>query len=80
MKILFYGRLAEAIASELEVDAAPDCSIGDLRERLIAAHPEAQEPLRSKRARACVGDAIVDDSYRIQPADRVEFLPAVSGG
>lgn len=80
MKVLFYGRLAETIGAELEVDAPPGCSVGDLRDRLVAEHPEAEQPLRSRRARACIGDAMVHDSYVLQAADRLEFLPPVSGG
>ena len=80
MKVLFYGRLAEAIGPELEIDAHPGCSVGELRERLIVEHPQAERPLRSRRALACVGDSLVRDSYVLQAADRVEFLPPVSGG
>lgn len=80
MKVLFHGRLAETIGPELEVETPPGCSVGELRDRLVAQHPEAEQPLRSRRARACVGDALVRDTYVPQAADRVEFLPPVSGG
>ena len=80
MKVLFYGRLAEAIGPELEIDAPPGCSVAELREKLIAEHPQAEQPLRSRRALACVGDALVRDTYVLKAADRVEFLPPVSGG
>ena len=80
MKVLFYGRLAELIGPELEVDAPPGCSVSELRDRLVAEHPEAESPLRSKRARACVGDSVVRDDHILDAADRIEFLPPVSGG
>ena len=80
MRILFHGRLAEAIGRELDLDAAPGCSVAEVRERLIAQHPEAEQPLCSRRARTCVGDAIVHDKYVVQAFDTVEFLPPVSGG
>jgi molybdopterin converting factor small subunit len=80
VKVLFYGRLAETIGPELEIETPPGCSVEQLRERLIAAHPEAEQPLRSKRARACVGDALVPENHVLGTADRVEFLPPVSGG
>lgn len=80
MKVLFYGRLAEAIGPELEIDAPPGCSVAELRDRLVAEHPQAEQPLRSRKALACVGDALVRDSYVLKAADRVEFLPPVSGG
>ena len=80
MKVLFYGRLAEMIAPELEIEDVPGCSIEQLRERLIAEFPNAEQPIRNKRARACVGDSIVHDDYVIRTGDKVEFLPPVSGG
>ncbi len=80
MKVLFYGRLADAIGPELEIDAPPGCSLAELRERLIAEHPQAGEPLRARRALACVGDSLVRDTYILRAADRIEFLPPVSGG
>ena len=80
MKILFHGRLAEAIGRAIDLDAAPGCSVAELRERLIAEHPEAEQPLRSRSARTCVGDAMVHDNYVLQASDTIEFLPPVSGG
>ena len=80
MKVLFYGRLAETIGRDLEIDAPPGCSVAELRDRLIAEHPEAEQPLRSRRALACVGDALVRDTYLLKAGDRIEFLPPVSGG
>jgi molybdopterin converting factor small subunit len=80
VKVLFYGRLAEMIGPELEIDAPLESSIGQLRERLVTRYPEAGQPLRSRRALACVGDTMVRDDYVIREGDRVEFLPPVSGG
>ena len=80
MKVLFYGRLAEAIGPELEVDERPGSSVGELRDRLVAKHPEIESVLRNKRARACVGRTLVHDDYVPGPSDTVEFLPPVSGG
>ena len=80
MKVLFHGRLADTIGPELEIDAPPGCSIAELRDRLIAAHPDAEQPLRSRRALAFVGDALVGDTHVVNISDTVEFLPPVSGG
>lgn len=80
MKVLFYGRLATTIAPELEVDAPSGSSVEQLRERLIADYPDAGPTLSNRRARACIGDSLVTDDYVLGPADRVEFLPPVSGG
>jgi len=80
VKILFYGRLADAIGRELEVKASDGCTVAELRQTLAASHPEAAETLASRRARACVGDFVVAEDYVLAAADQVEFLPPVSGG
>lgn len=80
MKVFFFGRLADAIGRELEVEMPVGSSIGQLRERLIADHPDAEQPLRSIRSRACVDDVLVPETFLLAVADRVEFLPPVSGG
>lgn len=80
MKVLFYGRLAEAIGPELQAGAMPGCSVAELRDRLIAEHPEIGDVLRNRRALTCVADRIVRDDYRLAADDTLEFLPPVSGG
>jgi sulfur-carrier protein len=80
VKVLFYGRLAEAIGPELEMEAPTGCSVAELRDRLAAEHPQAEQILRSKRARACVDGTLVNDEYVPGAADTLEFLPPVSGG
>lgn len=80
MKVLFYGRLADMIASELEVSSPAGCSVLQLRKRLAAEYPLAEQTLRSKRARTCVGDRLVNDDHVLSALDTVEFLPPVSGG
>lgn len=80
MKILFYGRLADAVGAEMDIESPGGCSVAELRERLVARHPEIEHVLRSRRARACVGDSAVNDDYRLAADDTLEFLPPVSGG
>jgi molybdopterin converting factor small subunit len=80
VKVLFYGRLAEAIGPELEVEARPGSSVAELRERLAAEHPGARQSLASRRARTCIGDTLVSDDHVLGETETVEFLPPVSGG
>lgn len=80
MKVLFYGRLAEAIGPELELGASAGCSVAEMRDRLVADYPEVEPVLRSRRARTIVADCLVEDNYRLQHGDTLEFLPPVSGG
>ena len=80
MRILFYGRLAEAIAPGIELDNSSGCSVSQLRQMLAAAHPDAAAILASKRSRVCVGHSLVGEDHLIGPGEQVEFLPPVSGG
>lgn len=80
MKVLFYGRLAEALGAELDVGVDAGSSVAQLRDRLAADHPYVEDVLRSRRTRACVGDTLVPDDYRIVATDTLEFLPPLSGG
>jgi len=80
MKVLFYGRLSDLIGRELDVNAPAGCSVGQLRSRLAAEHPQAEQSLRSNRAKTCVGERLVDDDHALDASDIVEFLPPVSGG
>jgi molybdopterin converting factor small subunit len=80
MRILFYGRLAEAIAPEAELDVAAGCSIAHIRERLAGEYPGAASVFASRRALTCVDGTLVRDDYQVRATDHVEFLPPVSGG
>jgi molybdopterin converting factor small subunit len=80
MKILFYGRLADALGSEVDLDAPAGSSIADVRQRLATEHPGAANTLASGRVLACVAGSLVRDDYVIASNDAVEFLPPVSGG
>lgn len=80
VKILFYGRLAEAIAPAIELGGSLECTVAQLRERLALDHPEAAETLAGKRSRACVGNTLVREDHVIRCGDQIEFLPPVSGG
>jgi molybdopterin converting factor small subunit len=78
VKVRFYGRLADAIGREAEVDAGEAASIEEIRRILADRHPTAAHAL--SRSRACLNDALVDDQERVRDDDVPEFLPPVSGG
>jgi molybdopterin converting factor small subunit len=80
MRILFYGRLAEAIGAEAVVDVPDDCSVAHIREQLAIEYPGAASVLASPRALTCVDGTLVRDDYLVRANDRIEFLPPVSGG
>ena len=81
MKIGFYGRLAERIGREIEVEPpGGDGSVAALRRQLADRFPGAAADLASPSVRACVDAAIVPDTHVVQPGQRVDFLPPLSGG
>jgi len=72
-KITYYGKLAERIGREIEVELpAGGCTIAVLRARFDGL---GQEPVQ-----ACVNDVTVSDDCVVMPGDRVDFLPPLSGG
>ena len=79
MKIHFYGRLAESVGREIEVDVPESCSVSELRALLATEYPRAANAL-GHRVRALVGDIVVADRHIVRSGDSVEFFPPVSGG
>ena len=78
MKVLLYGRWADAVGQEVELAVAAGCSVGEVRRRLAADHPAAAETLG--RSRVFVARSFVADDRIVSDSDQVEFLPPVSGG
>ena len=79
VQVRFYGRLAEQIAREIELDRVGP-TVADVRARLAEIYPNSADDLRSPLVRACVGDAMVGDRFRLDSVDAVEFFAPVSGG
>jgi molybdopterin converting factor small subunit len=78
MKVLLYGRLAEAVGPRIELAVAASCSVGEVRRRLAADHPDAADTFG--RSRVFVAQSFVRDEEIVGDADQIEFLPPVSGG
>ena len=75
--VRFYGRLADAIGPEIDLRAA-NLSVGEIRRIVATEHSAAAADLG--RSRALIGDCAVGDDRVVGSADRLEFLPPVSGG
>jgi molybdopterin synthase sulfur carrier subunit len=80
VRVLFYGRLRDVIGTELNLSLPSGCSVSELRNRLVAEHPQAEQTLRNNRAKTCVGETLVHDDHVLDADATVEFLPPVSGG
>lgn len=80
MKVRSYGKLADLLGQETDVDIDVPCTVDELRARLAAIYPDAAQPLASKRVLACVGDTVVPNSHVVAPGTVVELLAPVSGG
>lgn len=80
MRILFYGRLADLLGREVDLDAEAGSSIAHVRRRLASEYPGSGADLMGRRVVACVGGSVVRDDYVIGDQDEIEFLPPVSGG
>ena len=80
MRIGFFGRLRESLGDEREIAAEAGETVASLRLRLAGLHPEAAGDLLGPRTRACVGDRMVGEDHVVDEAERVEFLPPLSGG
>lgn len=80
MKILFFGKLRDALGGERELAAQKRGTVSSLRRRLADLYPEAARDLLNPGVRACVGDTIVGEDFVVDGDESVEFLPPVSGG
>lgn len=79
-RILFFGRLAEQIGREREVDIPADgCSIGALRRRL-AEHPDLEILAPGRGMLVSVDQEILQDDGNVMPAQEIAFFSPLSGG
>jgi len=77
VKVRFYGRLADVIGREVDVDVQP-CTVRELRRHLAERHPAATDILRQSRAVAA--DNLIGDDQLVQQNGEIELLPPVCGG
>ena len=80
MKILFFGKLRDALGDQRELDRVNGETIARLRRRLAELYPQAADDLLNPGVRACVEDTIVGEDFGLDGHESVEFFPPVSGG
>ncbi len=78
---MFYGRLADVIGREIELDVpAGVFNVSDLRAMLAGLYTQAAQDLARPTLRACIEDAIVPHDFALAGVQAVEFFPPLSGG
>jgi molybdopterin converting factor small subunit len=80
MKILFYGRLADLLGREMDLDVPDGSSVAQVRDRVASERPGSAAALGGERVLACISGSLVRDDYVIGAGEQVEFMPPVSGG
>lgn len=78
IKILYFGRLAEAVGvrhAELAL-ADGDTMLESVRQQLISKHPALADPT----IRMAVNHTLVNENLSINDGDELAFFPPVSGG
>lgn len=78
--VILYGKLADLIERRVELDwPQVQGSVGMARAELAGLFPHAADALLLS-ARACIGEALVDDAHPVLAGETIEFFPPVSGG
>lgn len=80
MKVIFFGKLRDALGDESDLVAEQGETVAQLRRRLADLHPIASRDLLNPGVRACVDDEIVTEDFIVGDRESVEFLPPLSGG
>ena len=80
MRILFFGRLAETLGREIDLDVPAPCTIAELRIHLREAVPNAAPQLTREKARACIDQVMVGEGALAAPGREIAFVPPLSGG
>ena len=79
IRVLFFGKVAEAMGRELEVDTpAGGCTVADLRRRI--ADQTGSDILLQPGVRASVDKQVTTDEGRVSAKSEVAFFSLFSGG
>jgi sulfur-carrier protein len=80
MKVLFFGKLRDALGDQRELAGEAGETVKQLRRRLAGLHPEVAGDLLNPGVRACVDDTIVGEDFVVAGHGEIEFFPPLSGG
>jgi sulfur-carrier protein len=79
--VRYFASLREALGPSESLDVAAGCTLGALRDRLIASSPAHERALAHGRAVRCaLNQAMSDESAVVTEGAEVAFFPPVTGG
>lgn len=79
LRVILFAAAADAVgASDIEIKADEGVQVGELLDRLTAAHPSAEAVL--KRAAVAVNERYAHPSMVLRQSDTIAIIPPVSGG
>lgn len=79
MKILFFGKLAEAAGASRDLDTSELATVGDVTD-LLCEDPSLDGLLRSRTVMTVLDDKVVPPETPLADARELAYLPPVSGG
>ncbi|MEW6098595.1 MAG: MoaD/ThiS family protein [Pseudomonadota bacterium] len=81
VRVKYFASIREALGAGETVEMAPGATVGDLRDRLLAASPAHAQALARGRALRCALDqAMCDEKAALREDAEVAFFPPVTGG
>lgn len=81
IKVLFFASLRERLdSSGTQVDSQGLNTARDVRDSLLAAHPEWQGTLDDERLLVAVNQTMAKPQAPVKDGDEVAFFPPVTGG
>ena len=79
--VKYFASIREALGPGETVDVGNGCTVGQLRDELIARSPAHAESLaRGKALRAALNQSLCDDAAVVTEHAEVAFFPPVTGG
>lgn len=80
VKIKIYGRLADLIGRDLELELTKPATVFEILDRLAQSNPAASSALLNPRVRICLNGDLVGGNFLADPDSEIEILSVVSGG
>ena len=81
IQVRYFASLRETLGPQESIELPVGCTLGALRDRLIASSPRhAQALARGRALRGAVNQAMSDETTPVPEGAEVAFFPPVTGG